>query len=435
MLAMSNDSSSGVSRRDFLMTSSSVALAAPFILTTRSQAASPGDTLKIGLVGCGGRGTGAAAQALKSDQNVQLTAMGDVFDSALKGSLSTLKGQVEESKIKVNPDMQFTGLDAYKKVIDSGVDVVLLASPPGFRPVHLKYAVEAGKHIFCEKPMATDTAGLRSVMESVELSKKKSIALVAGFCWRYDYARRAFYDQVHQGTLGDVRAIYATYLTGPVKPMPRADSRPAGMGDIEWQVRNWYNFVWLSGDGLVEQAIHSIDKIGWAMKDEPPTKCTAVGGRAAPSEGGNIYDHIQVNFEWENGVRAFMAQRQIAGACYGENNDYLMGSKGFGYINNRGLYITGENPWRYSGEKNDMYQTEHDELFASIRAGKPLNDGVRMARSTLMGLMGRMAAYTGAEVTWDMMLKSNERLVPEHLDLNMAFEAPPRAIPGKTLFV
>ena len=432
---MSNDSSSGVSRRDFLMTSSSIALAAPFILTSNSQGASPGDTLKIGLVGCGGRGTGAAAQALRADNNVQLTAMGDVFEGALKSSLSTLKTQVDETKIKVNPESQFTGIDAYQKVIDSGVDVVLLASPPGFRPVHLKYAVEAGKHIFCEKPMATDTAGLHSVLESVELSKKKSIALVAGFCWRYDYGRRAFYEQVHQGTLGDIRAIYATYLTSPVKPMPPASKRPAGMGDIEWQIRNWYNFVWLSGDGLVEQAIHSIDKIAWAMKDEPPLKCTAVGGRAAPSEGGNIYDHIQVNYEWENGVRAFMAQRQIGGACYGENNDYVMGSKGFGYINNRGLYITGENAWRYKGDKKDMYQVEHDELFASIRAGKPINDGPRMARSTLMGLMGRMAAYTGAEVTWDMMMKSNEKLVPTNLDFNAAFEAPARAIPGKTLFV
>jgi len=283
--------------------------------------------------------------------------------------------------------------------------------------------------------MATDAPGVRSVIESVKIAKEKKLAMVAGFCWRYDYARRAFYEQVHQGTLGDVRAIYATYLTSPVKPMPPADKRPAGMGDIEWQVRNWYNFVYLSGDGLVEQAIHSIDKIAWTMHDTPPLKCTAVGGRAAPSEGGNIYDHIEVNYEWQNGVRAFMAQRQIGGACYGENNDYVMGSKGYGYINSRGIYITGENRWRYEGPKNDMYQTEHDEFFASIRNGKPINNGDRMALSTLMGIMGRMAAYTGAEVTWDMMLNSQERLVPEQIALDMAFQPPPRAIPGKTRFV
>ncbi len=436
---MITDSTEGVSRRRFLKSSTTAALATsvvmPHILTSKTQAASPGDTLKIGLVGCGGRGTGAASQALHADPNVQLTAVGDVFGSQIKGSLAALKSQVPESKIKVTEDTTFTGLDAYKKVIDSGVDVVLLASPPGFRPTHFKYAVEAGKHIFTEKPMATDAAGVRSIMESVELSKKKNIAVVAGFCWRYDYARRAFYEQVHQGTLGEIRSIYATYLTSPVKPMPPASTRPAGMADIEWQIRNWYNFVWLSGDGLVEQAIHSIDKIAWAMKDQPPTKCTAVGGRSVASHGGNIYDHIEVNYEWESGVRAFMAQRQI-GNCYGENNDYVMGSKGFGYINSRGVYITGENPWRYKAEKKgDMYQVEHDELFASIRAGRPLNDGDRMAKSTLMGIMGRMAAYTGAEVTWDMMLNSQERLVPEHVDLNMAFEYPPLAIPGKNRFV
>lgn len=437
-IPMTNDSGMSVSRRDFLKTSSTAALATsvvvPFLVTSKSKAASPGDTLKIGLVGCGGRGTGAASQALRSDNNVQLTAMGDVFESQLKSSLSSLKKDLPENKFAITPETQFTGLDAYKKVIDSGVDVVLLASPPGFRPTHFKYAVEAGKHIFTEKPMATDAAGVKSIMESVKLAKQKNIAVVAGFCWRYDYARRAFYQQVHEGTLGDVRAIYATYLTSPVKPMPRPDTRPAGMSDIEWQVRNWYNFVWLSGDGLVEQAIHSIDKIAWAMKDEPPARCTAVGGRASASHGGNIFDHIEVNYEWDNGVRAFMAQRQI-GNCYGENNDYVMGSKGFGYINSRGLYITGENPWKYSGAKNDMYQTEHDELFASIRAGKPLNDGDRMAKSTLMGIMGRMAAYTGAQVTWEMMLNSKEKLVPDPIELGMSFNAPPRAIPGSTPFV
>ncbi|HAM73579.1 MAG TPA: oxidoreductase [Verrucomicrobiales bacterium] len=437
---MSNDPGSSFTRRDFLKASSTAALASavasPFILGSRARgAASPGDTLKVGLVGCGGRGTGAAAQALGADANVQLVAMGDVFPNAIQNSLSALKTQVKEEKLKVTPDTMFSGLDAYRKVIDSGVDVVLLASPPGFRPVHFEYAVNAGKHIFTEKPMATDAVGVRSIMKSVEIAKQKNIAVVAGFCWRYDYARRAFYEQVHQGTLGDVRAIYATYLTSPVKPMPPADKRPAGMGDIEWQVRNWYNFVYLSGDGLVEQAIHSIDKIAWTMHDTPPLKCTAVGGRAAPSEGGNIYDHIEVNYEWQNGVRAFMAQRQIGGACYGENNDYVMGSKGYGYINSRGIYITGENRWRYEGPKNDMYQTEHDEFFASIRNGKPINNGDRMALSTLMGIMGRMAAYTGAEVTWDMMLNSQERLVPEQIALDMAFQPPPRAIPGKTRFV
>lgn len=436
---MTNEPSS-LNRRGFLARSSAAAIASaavmPHLLTSKTRAASPGDTLKVGLVGCGGRGSGAASQALSADGNVKLTAMGDMFDSALQGSLAALRKQHPENKIDVAPDRMFTGPDAFQKVIDSGVDVVVLASPPGFRPVHFDYAVKAGKHIFCEKPMATDAVGVRSIMKSVELSKQKNLAVVAGFCWRYDTARRAFYQRLHDGALGDIRAMYATYLTSPVKPMPRASTRPAGMADIEWQVRNWYNFVWLSGDGLVEQAIHSVDKLAWAMKDEPPVKCTAVGGRSVAAHGGNIYDHIEVNYEWENGVRGFMAQRQSSN-CHSENNDYLMGTKGLGYITGRGVYMTGENPWKYSGagRDKDMYQIEHDELFASIRAGKPINNGDRMARSTLMGIMGRMAAYTGKEVTWEMALNSQERLVPETIDLSAAFEPPALAVPGKTAFI
>ncbi|MBM3844827.1 MAG: Gfo/Idh/MocA family oxidoreductase [Verrucomicrobia bacterium] len=425
---------SGVSRRSFLHSSGSAAIAMPFVLTSVTRAASPGDTLKVGLVGCGGRGTGAASQALSADRNVQLVAMGDVFESSVKRSHAELSSQVPKEKIKVEPDKMFSGLDSYKKVIDSGVDVVLLTAPPGFRPEHFEYAVKAGKHVFAEKPMASDAAGVRRVMDAVAESKRKKLAVVAGFCWRYDYPRRAFYQRIHDGLMGEVRSIYATYLTSPVKPMPPASTRPQGMGDIEWQIRNWYNFVWLSGDGLVEQAIHSVDKIAWAMRDEPPESCVAVGGRAVAAHGGNIYDHIQVNYEWADGTRGFMAQRQ-SNNCHGENNDYLMGTKGLGYITGRGVYMTGENAWKYSGEKPDMYQVEHNELFASIRAGKPINDGDRMAKSTLMGIMGRMAAYTGAKVTWEMALGSKEQLVPEKATLDMPFDVPGLAIPGKTPFV
>jgi myo-inositol 2-dehydrogenase/D-chiro-inositol 1-dehydrogenase len=428
------------SRRQFLKTSTTAAVGGVFAANlnfSQKAFAANSETLRVGLIGCGGRGSGAANQALNADKNVVLTAVADVFEDKLRGSLADLQRRLPE-KVKVEPDHCFVGLDAYQKVLQSGVDVVILATPPGFRPTHFKAAVAAGKHIFCEKPMATDGPGLRSVMESVAESKKKNIAVVAGFCWRYDYARREFFKRVHDGALGDIRAIYATYFTGPVKPMPAANTRAAHFTDLEWQLRNWYNFVWLCGDSLVEQAVHSVDKIAWAMKDVPPLKAVAVGGRQIPNHEGNIYDHFEVNYEYANGVRAFMGCRQQFG-CYSETADYLFGTKGTGNIGKRRRgtpeIIAGENAWQYEGPEPDMYQVEHNELFASIRDGKPINNGDRMCSSTLLAIMGRMAAYTGQEITWEQALNSQERLVPERLDWNMKLDIAPMAMPGRTKFV
>jgi predicted dehydrogenase len=433
---MNANHSSSTTRREFLKTSAAftTTLAAPAILSGRLFAAANNETLRVGLVGCGGRGSGAADQALKADKNVVLTALGDAFAEPLQASLNNLK-KAHSDKVKVTPEKCFVGLDAYQKVIDSGVDVVLLASPPGFRPVHLEAAVRAGKHVFCEKPVATDAPGVRSVLESTRLAKEKNLSLTAGLCWRYESARREFYKRIHDGAIGEVRAVYATYYTGPVKPMPPANKRPAGMGDLEWQMRNWYNFVWLSGDGLVEQAVHSVDKIAWAMKDQPPLKAVAVGGRQTPNNEGNIYDHMFIVYEYPNDVRAFMGQRQISN-CINENSDYLMGSDGVGKIPGwQSPVIRGKQSWRYQGAKNDMYQQEHDELFASIRSGKPVNDGLWMSHSTLMGIMGRMAAYTGQEVSWEDALNSKETLVPAQLDWKMKLDIAPMAVAGLTKLV
>jgi predicted dehydrogenase len=424
------------SRRDFLMTSAAVttALAAPAILPGSLFAGANSDTLRVGLIGCGGRGSGAADQALKADKNVVLTALGDAFPEPIQSSLNNLK-KAHPDKVKVTPENCFTGLDAYQKVIDSGVDVVLLASPPGFRPVHLDAAVKAGKHVFCEKPVATDAPGVRSVLESTRLAKEKSLSLVAGLCWRYESARREFYKRIHDGAIGEIRAVYATYYTGPVKPMPPANKRPGGMGDLEWQMRNWYNFVWLSGDGLVEQAVHSVDKIAWAMKDQIPLKAVAVGGRQTPNHEGNIYDHMFIVYEYPNDVRAFMGQRQISN-CVNENADYVMGAEGVGRIPGwQAPVIRGRQTWRYQGPKTDMYQQEHDELFASIRSGRPINDGLWMTHSTMMGIMGRMAAYTGQEIAWEDALNSKETLVPDKLDWKMNLDIAPIAVAGMTKFV
>jgi myo-inositol 2-dehydrogenase / D-chiro-inositol 1-dehydrogenase len=427
-------SESIASRRNFLKSGAAAAGTLGLNLSMNARAFAAGsDQLKVGLVGCGGRGTGAAQQALTADSQTKLVAVGDVFPSQIESALGSLKSNKRiADQVAVADDFKFVGLEAYKQVIEH-CDVVVLASPPGFRPYHLRVAVEAGKHIFTEKPMATDAPGVRSVIESVKIAKEKKLAMVAGFCWRYDYPRRELFKRIHGGEIGDVQAIFGTYLTGPVKPMPPASTRPADITDLEWMVRNWYNFTWLSGDGLVEQAIHTVDWLQWVMQDVPPARCTAVGGRQIPANGGNIFDHIEVNYEWEGGPRGFLAQRQITG-CHNENNLYVLGTKGTAIIRG-GVEITGEKPWKYEGPKPDMYQVEHDEFFDSIRTGKPINDGDRMVTSTLTGIMGRMAGYTGKQVSWDMAMNSKEVLVPDLKTWADKVEVAPMAQPGITPFI
>lgn len=424
-------------RRDFLKTATGAfgaALVTGFPAIVQAQTVTK--AIKVGLVGCGGRGTGAASQALHADDYAELTAVADIDQSHIDTCLGTLQriGKIAD-RVKVEKANQFLGLDAYQKVLDSGVDVVLLATPPGFRPTHLAACVEASKNIFCEKPVSTDAPGIRWVLDTVEKAKTKNLSLVAGFCWRYNDMIQQTVKQVQDGAIGRIVAYYATYYTNPVKPMPPASTRPAGMSDVQWQIGNWYNFVYLCGDSIVEQAVHSADKIAWVMHDEPPESCVGVGGRVIPAEGGNIYDHFEVNYVYPNGVRAFLANRQIEG-CYNENSDYILGTDGTCTIG-RGPTpkIEGKTNWTWTGEKYDMYQREHDVLFASIRKGQPVNDGKRMATSTLLAMMGRMAAYTGQQITWDQAMNSQEKRFPDHLDWNGSMAVPPRAEPGITKFV
>ena len=269
----------------------------------------------------------------------------------------------------------------------------------------------------------------------MKISKQKNLAIVAGFCWRYEHERRAFYDRILGGEIGDVQSVYATYLTGPVKPMQPDSKLNSNWSEIEWQVRNWYNFAWLGGDGLVEQAVHSVDKIAWAMRDTPPVSCTAVGGRGIPNNSGNIFDHIEVNYLYPKGVRAYMAQRQQR-RCHNENSDYLLGTKGRADIA-RGIYIeNAKGRWTYDGKRENMYQVEHNELFKSIRDGKPINNGERMALSTMMAIMGRTAAYTGKEITYEQALNSKEDRFPKDMNWKTGKHTPPPlAQPGITPFV
>jgi len=416
-------------RRGFLGASVGVAaaLAAPAVVSARPNT----QELRIGLVGCGGRGTGAAANALQADPQVALVAMADLFEDHLQNSLAALRKQMPE-KVRVEPQQRFLGFDSCEKLVTRGVDLVLLATPPAFRPGHLRAAVEAGKHTFVEITLGVDSPGVRSAMQSAEIATKKNLALVSGFCWRYSKPLRAVRDEIRGGRIGEIRALYATYYRGELGHKHHGP-RPAGIGDLEWQIRDWYAHLWLTGDiTILLSGGHSVDKMSWWLDEMMPIKAVAVGARVYAQSEGNTFDNCFVAYEYASGIRGFLGTRSQPG-CYNENADYIIGTKGVCTIGRgRAPVITGENPWRYAGPPDNMYQTEHDELLASIRSGKPINDGARMARTTLMAIQGRMAAYTGQEVTWEQALNSQDRLGPGHVDWSTPPPARPLAVPGMT---
>jgi len=426
------------SRRRFLHQGSAT-LAAPVIMTaTRSlqaqEKADSQETLRIGLVGCGGRGSGAAAQALAADYNSRLVAVADVLEQPIHTCIESLK-QKHPDRVQVDEDKRFIGMDAFQKLIDCGVDVVLLAAPPGFRPTHLQAAVEAGKHIFCEKPMAVDAVGYRMALAAVEKAEQAKLNLVAGFCWRYSPSRIEAFNRLRDGAIGEVRGMFSTYFASPVKPMAEDAARHEGMSDVEWQLRNWYNFSWLSGDSLVEQAVHSIDKLFWAMGDTPPIACIATGGRQIPAVGGNIFDHFHAAYDWGDGRVCHLASRQMTG-CHNEAIDLVHGTKGNLTIG-RGAAprIDGPNSWRFRGEEKNMYELEHDALFRAIRSGELINDGRRMMASTLLAILGREAAYTGQRLTWQQIEESKQDLAPDDLAWGDSFTPSALPKPGLTPFV
>ncbi len=422
------------SRRDFLKTSgaalASGAIAASLPVELSAYVAGS-DLLRVGLIGCGGRGTGAAAEALQADPNVKLVAMGDAFEDRLNSSLDTLKKiDAIAGKLDVSKERCFVGFDAYKQVISSGVDVVLLASPPHFRPLHLKAAVEAGKHVFAEKPVAVDAPGVCSVLATCEEAKKKNLSIVSGLCFRYHNGFREAVKRIHDGALGEIRGLQANDYRGPIWVKPRQP----GWTDIEWQMRNWYYFTWLSGDFNVEQHVHYLDNCSWVMNDYP-MRAIGVGGRAIRTgpEYGNIYDHHSVTYEYANGAKLYATCRQYAG-CANDISAHILGSRGVGIISDRRMALMTATPWEYTGDKNNMYQTEHDELFAAIRNGKPINNGEYMSKSTLLAIMGRMATYTGQVITWDQAMNSKEDLSPPRYAWDVPLPAPAIAIPGVTKF-
>ena len=402
------------------------------------------DTLKVGLIGCGSRGTGAAEEALNADSNVVLSAMADVFSDRLEESYATLKGKLKE-KVQVSGDHKFVGLDAYQKLLDSDVDVVLLATPPAFRPTHLEAAVEAGKHIFSEKPFAVDAPGLRRVIAAAKKAEEKGLSLVSGFCWRYHLPKRETFNRVLNGQIGEILTAEATYNTGELWHK----ERQPGWTDMEYKLRNWLYYNWLSGDHIVEQAIHSVDMLQWAMGDVMPLSVTGTGGRQKRTDKkyGNVYDHFGLIYEYPNGAKAYVFCRQQDNTAPSYGVEFV-GKEGKCIVDCRtGVHeIKGTKPWKYEDETKftdanayqrskvrSMYQQEHDELFASIRAGKPLNDGEWMTRSNLVALAGRMAGYTGQTITLEQALASEEELFPENLSWDTRYDIP-IAVPGITRF-
>ncbi|GAB4152561.1 MAG: Gfo/Idh/MocA family oxidoreductase [Planctomycetaceae bacterium] len=430
-MTLKNRSSETTSRRDFLKAGSVVAATGSLALSSNvlhGAYADGSDLLKVGLVGCGGRGTGAAAQALSADPYTKLVAVGDTFADQNEKCLKNLRSFGERAKVP--KENRFTGFDAYKKVT-AAVDVVLLATPPHFRPMHLREAIEAGKHVFCEKPVAVDAPGCRSVKETVELARKKSLAIVSGLCWRYHPTIRATFEQVKNGAIGDIHTMRCSYNTRGLWTKPRKK----GWSEMEFQVRNWLYYTWLSGDHIAEQHVHSLDKMTWAMGDKHPVKCSGTGGRQTRTEKiyGNVYDHFAVEYEYENGVKAFSRCRQQNG-CDVDVSDTLYGSKGMCHISSHRTNIKGAVNWQYKGKSGNMYQIEHNELFQSIRDGKPINNGDYMTTSTMMAIMGRMSAYTGKTITWDQAWNSKEDLSPKSYEWG-DIKTPEVAMPGITRFV
>lgn len=408
------DSTQQPTRRTFLGNTAQLGAGAAVLGTLavpRTVHAAGTETLKVGLVGCGGRGTGAAMDALSSDGQAVLVAVADTFADRAEESLNLLRGEKSVAdRVQVTPENVFTGFDGYKHVVDS-CDVVLLATPPHFRPEHFAYVVDQGKHCFIEKPIAVDTPGVKSVMESSRKAKEKNLAVVSGLCWRYDHKVREVMRQIlEQESIGEIVAIESSYNTGLLWHR----GNDPKWSQMEYQVRNWLYHTWLSGDHIMEQAIHSLDKTAWLLGDISPVRATSLAGRQQRTDPlyGNVYDHFAVFYEYPTGQRVYFTCRQQEN-CSARVDERVLGTNGQAEILRGELYNRkGDRKWRFKGKQPSMYRVEHEEMFASIRDGKPINNGDYMCNSTAIALMGRMAGYTGQTVTWEQVMSSTERLGP-----------------------
>jgi myo-inositol 2-dehydrogenase/D-chiro-inositol 1-dehydrogenase len=387
------------------------------------------DEIRVGLIGCGGRGTGAAMNCLNAAEGVKLIAMADAFQDRLDTSRKILKERAGD-KFAVNDDHVFVGLDAYQKLLKTDVNYVILATPPGFRPVHIKAAVEAGKFVFGEKPTCVDSAGARALFETHDVINKKGLGMVAGTQYRHFTPYIESIKRVQDGTIGKLVSANCYYNTGLLWSRERQPS----WSDLEFQMRNWLYYTWLSGDHLVEQAIHNVDTIVWAFNAHP-VRATAMGGRQTRTEPifGHIYDHFTIDYEFPDGSHCMMMCRQ-QDACDKKVANEFVGTEGTAFVLPQ-YYITGKKPWKLeesvSTDLGNAYVQEHTDFINSIRAGKPLNELKQVTESSLTAVLGREAAYTGQSITWDQILNAKQSLMPPSLNWG-PMTTPPVAMPGQT---
>jgi myo-inositol 2-dehydrogenase / D-chiro-inositol 1-dehydrogenase len=421
-----------LTRRAFMQTTAAATAAATASLVLPHRAYAAGsDTLRVGVVGCGGRGSGAARDCLRGSDGVELVALGDLMPDRLAQCRAQLAEVAAEdavfaAKYKVSDDRCFTGFDAYDKVIGSGIDLVILATPPGFRPAQLAAAVAAGLHIFTEKPVAVDANGIRAVLATYERARERGLGIVAGTQRRHQAEYLATIERIHDGAIGEVTGGQVYWNQGALW----SREQETGWSDAEWQIRNWLYFTWLSGDHIVEQHVHNIDVANWVLGAHP-VRATAVGGRQRRTEPrfGHIYDHFAVDFEYPSGARVMSMARQIAGAA-NHVGERFAGTRG---SSDAAGTIDGANAWRYAKPERSVnpYVQEHTDLVASIRAGRPLNELKQVAESTLSAIMGREAAYTGQAVAWDEMLNAEQDLAPPSLAFG-PLDVPAVPMPGVT---
>ena len=412
-----------LTRRQFVQ--SSAAATAGLMATGNFAFAQGSDAIRVGLIGCGGRGTGAAVQAMRSKQNVKLVAMADAFRDRLDKSLENITNELDDTScIEVPEDHKFVGFDGYKDVIAAS-DVIILTTPPGFRPMHFDAAIEAGKHVFMEKPVATDAPGVRQVLETAKKAKAKKLNVVVGLQRHYQTVYREWIKRIHEGAIGDIVTSHVYWNSSGVWVRPRKE----GQTEMEYQMRNWYYFNWLCGDHITEQHIHNIDVSNWVKKGYP-VSAHGMGGRQVRNgkDHGEIFDHHFVEFEYEDGSRMFSQCRHIEG-CMNRVSEAFQGTNGYaprpGVLQTSSGYVL----WEHDDENDpNPYQVEHDELFAAIVAGEyKFADAENGAKSTMTSILGRMATYSGNIVKWDEAINSDLSLMPK----KFAWDAPPPVLPDE----
>jgi predicted dehydrogenase len=400
------------SRREFLKSSAAW-------LPATAVFAAASDTIRVGVIGCGGRGTAAAMNAMNADKGVRIVAMADIRRDRMEESRAELKVKYPD-QVDVRDDHLFAGFDAYKHVIEAS-DAVIIANAAKFHPMHLMAAIEAGKHVFVEKPHAIDPAGVKVVRAACELARQKRLCVVSGLQSRYHPGYRETLERVHEGAIGDIVTIQETWLRPPYV----LRERKPGMSELEHQASNQYHFHWLSGDDVPQTLIHNLDRSRWALREQSPVRAWGMGGRSTLRGEiyGNVFDHHAVVYEFAGGVRIYAYCRTIDN-CYNENSSLLIGTKG--RCDLLRLRIQGETNWQHPGgtSKNPAYDLEHVALFQAIRAGKPINNGDYMVPSTLTAIMGQIACYSGKEVTWEQVSASDFYYPPRPEEVRPGIEPP-----------